>query len=324
MRRTTDATSIGWAALAAAAAVLAGPAHAQWALEREPTAVTAAVASSEGRSLALECSAEAPETFFVVMDMLAKPRGLQSPAPLGFSIGGRRYRYRGTMEDRPGGVRRITAAAAFDDRAQQRMRRDLKRGVRVSVEDQSSYHLHAFNLRGSRAAVDGWEEACRAMWDAPTPPAEPADDALASRTFEPMREGMWRLERVEDRPTAFTEGLAGDRIGLACAPGGGTEWIIDVVSSGGPPASVLSVEIAGPSARVPAAAVRRPARESGLESFRSRFEPAEQRAILVDLGRGSGTLSVEAGGGRTLSTLPLDGARAVVSRLLALCRDGSG
>ena len=351
MVKAIGRAAIGRAAIGAVLALLAGPALADWGNEQGIDTASAFVDAERGRRFALRCTRDAPGTFRLVLDMVAKPRLMQAPAPLGFTIAGRRYRYRGTMAELGDGLRRITTdTVRFDDPTQQRMRRDLRRGIRVSVEDQSSYRLHGFGLSGSDAAVETFERACDELWTTPRPDraptaenqplaggdvevatvAEPTagEPTAAERTpepaapdaFEPAQEGAWRLELADGNPVAFTEGLAGDRIGLACTADGGTDWMLDVVEGGERPSSMLNVEIAGPGTSVSVVAVRAPARERGLGSFRGRFERFEQRAILRDLGRGDGDISVVTSEGTTLAALPLDGAPAIVPRLLRACR----
>lgn len=317
--------SIKSAAVLAASLLLAGPAYAQWMFERNGASATAFVLSDTGQRMALTCSADAPESFNLVLDMMAKRGGLQEPAPMGFSISGKRYRYRGSMEETADGLRRITVPAPFADRTQTRMRRDLQRGIRVSVEDQSSYRLHAFNLRGSTDAIEGWEAACQDIWNGPATLPEVAEATRDPVLPEPVREGAWRLERADGRFSAYAEGLAGDRIGLVCTPGadGRIDWVLDLIGGNDRPASVLTVEIAGPNARVELNGLRTTPRERGLQSFTARFERVDQRAILHDIGKGSGMISVLARDGRAVSALPLDGAPAIVGQLLETCRKGA-
>ena len=332
--------AIKWA-LGAALVLMAGPAYAEWTVETDVDTASAFVLADRGRRFALSCSRNEPTEYRLVLDMVAKPRLMQDPAPVGFTIAGRRYRYRGAMEELPGGLRRITTnPVAFGGRTELRMRRDLKRGIRVSVEDQSSYRLFGFNLRGSGAAVEGFERACMELWTTPRPDTAavadtspvtgtaPSDDAAvetaaapapAPETFEPAREDAWRLKLVDGQPMAFTEGLAGDRIGLACAAGGRTEWILDVVEGRQRPASALNVALRGPNASVSVAAIRAPTRERGLGSYRAAFDLARDRVILRDLGRGDGELAVLTDAGDTLAALPLEGAPTIVSRLLKAC-----
>ena len=301
-------------------AALAAPAAADWESRAEIDTATAFVEAEGGRRFALACAREAPGMFDLVLDMTAKRRLLQDPAPLGFTIAGRRYRYAGTMEEGADGLRRITVTAPFDDDRQTRMRRDLKRGIRVSVEDQSSYRLFSFALRGSRAAVESFEEACDALWTNPRPEPVPVAEAPDAPAVEPARSGAWRLEADGDRALAFAEGLAGDRIGLACGADGRVSWAFDVVEAAQRPPSLLPVRIEGPGSGVDLVASRAAPRERGLGSYAAPFDRVAQRAILRDLGRGEGEISVRAGAGGLLAALPLDGAPAILPRLLEVCR----
>ena len=138
--------------------------------------------------------------------------------------------------------------------------------------------------------------------------------------------GAWTLEAGPSAAGAYVEGLAGDRIGLSCTrrAGGIVGWALDVTEGARrlPPVVVLTIRT--PTAEVQLESVRLVSREPGIASYGAPFDMGAHRRVFRDMAAGRGAISVMSPTGTELASLPLDGAPAIVPRLMEACEGWAG